>query len=289
LPEAQTEHIDAYLKAGNPVVAMRTATHGFAPPPDIHDDVLGYLREEAAAARAGEAAPPLPSIAAEQWGRFGHYGDGYFGPQTAWRDGFGRLVAGERWVAHHGCHKHESTLGLLALGASGHPILRGLADGDIWGPRDVYTVRLPLPGDSFPLGMGQVMERRGAYDETDARYGMRASDGLPSAGKNDPMMPVAWTESYQVPGERTGRVFATTMGTSTDLLSAGVRRLILNGIYWALGMDDQIPADGIAAELVGPFDPTGYNNHPPEYWRERQLRPSDFVWTDQCQSSRKQV
>jgi hypothetical protein len=133
------------------------------------------------------------------------------------------------------------------------------------------------------------MERRGAYDETDARYGMRASDGLPAAGKNDPMMPVAWTESYQVPGERTGRVFATTMGTSTDLLSAGVRRLILNGIYWALGMDDQIPADGIAAELVGPFDPTGYNNHPPEYWRERQLRPSDFVWTDQCQSSRKQV
>ena len=56
---SQTEHIDAYLKAGNPVVAMRTATHGFAPPPDIHDDVLGYLREEAAAARAGEAAPPV--------------------------------------------------------------------------------------------------------------------------------------------------------------------------------------------------------------------------------------
>jgi hypothetical protein len=276
LPDAQMEHIGKYLQAGKPVVALRTATHGFAPPQGIHDDVLGYLRQESVAARAGDPSPTPPSLTTEQWGRFGHYGDGYFGPQTAWRDGFGRLVVGERWVAHHGHHKHESTLGLLAPGTAGHPILRGLADGDIWGPSDVYAVRLPLPGDSVPLVMGQVMERRGAYDETDAFYGMRPSDGPPVAGKNEPMMPVAWTKSYELPGGHLGRVFATTMGSSTDLVSAGVRRLILNGVYWALGMGDQIPAEGVAAELVGPFEPTGFNNHPPEYWLERQLRPSDF-------------
>ena len=39
-----------------------------------------------------------------------------------------------------------------------HPILRGIKDGDIWGPTDVYGVRLPLPGDSKPLVLGQVLE-----------------------------------------------------------------------------------------------------------------------------------
>jgi len=40
---------------------------------------------------------------------------------------------------------------LIAKGMEGHPIVRGIKDGDIWGPTDVYGVRLPLPGDSQPL------------------------------------------------------------------------------------------------------------------------------------------
>jgi len=47
---------------------------------------------------------------------------------------------------------------VIAPGQREHPILRGIADGDIWGPTDVYKVRLPLPGDSQALILGQVLE-----------------------------------------------------------------------------------------------------------------------------------
>jgi hypothetical protein len=163
-------------------------------------------------------------------------------------------VLGETWISHHGHHKHESTLGLIAPGAADHPILRGIKDGDIWGPTDVYGVRLPLPGDSQPLVLGQVLT------------GMEP-DSLPVEGvqkgaknkvaKNDPMMPVAWVKSYSIDGGPTGRVFTTTMGSSNDLESEGVRRLLVNACYWAVGLENEI-SGGSDVGIVGDFKPTMY-------------------------------
>ena len=272
LPDDQMAPIDRFLQAGKPVIGLRTATHAFAPPKDIHPAVSAYLRQYRKAENPDSV--PLPDIPEAAWGAYGHYGDGYTGPQSAWRDGFGRLVVGERWYAHHGRHKHEATKGVIAPEAAEHPILRGV--GYIWGPSDVYTVRLPLPGDSTPLVYGQVVARKGEYDEGDAMYGMRPDDGPPVAEKNNPMMPVAWTKSYRLPEGRQGRVFATTMGASTDILSDGVRRMIVNGVYWALGMEERIPEDGTDATIVGDYNPTRYNNHPPEYWIDRAVKPAHF-------------
>ena len=67
-------------------------------------------------------------------------------------------MLGETWINHHGHHGKQSTRGIIAPGAQEHPILRGIKDGDIWGPTDVYRVRLPLPGDSKPLVLGQVLK-----------------------------------------------------------------------------------------------------------------------------------
>ncbi len=268
LPDEQMRHIDSYLRAGKPLVAMRTATHGFAPPEEIHDQVMANARKK---------PEERPQFTEEQWGTYGHYGDAYFGPKPEWQGGFGSLVVGERWVAHHGHHKHESTLGILASGVADHPILRGIKDGDIWGPSDVYTVGLLLPGDSKPLVLGQVMKRKGEYVEDDPFYGMRPDDGPPVDEKNNPMMPVAWTKSYQLPGGETGRVFVTTMGASTDLVSEGTRRLIVNGVYWALGIADQIPEAGSKVDLVGTYEPRQYFIHDGDYWVERQLRPAHFL------------
>ncbi len=272
LPDDQMAPIDRFLQAGKPVVGLRTATHAFAPPKDVHPAVSAYLRQYRRAEDPDSLS--LPDIPEADWGAYGHYGDGYTGPQSAWRDGFGRLVIGERWYAHHGRHKHEATKGVIAPGAAEHPILRGV--GDIWGPSDVYTVRLPLPGDAQPLVYGQVVARKGEYDESDTMYGMRPDDGPPVAEKNNPMMPVAWTKSYQLPGGKPGRVFATTMGASTDIVSDGTRRMIVNGVYWALGMEGRIPAGGADADIVGEYNPTRYNNHPPEYWIDRAVKPADF-------------
>ena len=72
------------------------------------------------------------------------------------------------------------------------------------------------------------------------------------------MMPVAWTKSYQVPGGEKGRVFTTTMGSASDLVSEGTRRMLANGVYWALGMEDKIPMSGTKVDVVGEFKPRFY-------------------------------
>ncbi len=274
LPDEQMAPIDRYLMAGRPVIALRTATHAFKMQEDLHKQVFAYLRELGRAEDPDTVEPP--AIAEDAWGLYDHYGDGYIGPRQEWRDGFGRLVVGERWIAHHGHHKHESARGVIAPDAADHPILRGVNPDGIWSAADVYTVRLPLPGDSMPLVHGKVMARSGEYDEDDAHYGMRPSDSEPVEGKNDPMMPVAWTKTYQLPGGEEGRTFSTTLGTSTDLLQDGVRQMLVNAVFWALGEEDTIPSDGLASELVGEFHPTRFNNHPPDYWTQRAARPADF-------------
>ena len=274
LPDEQMAPIDRYLKAGKPVFAIRTATHAFKMGEDIHAKVFAYLR---AVRRADDPATvEAPEIPADAWGPYDHYGDGYMGPEEAWRGGFGRLVVGERWIAHHGRHKHESARGVIVPGAESHPVLRGVDPDAIWSAADVYTVRLPLPGDSVPLVLGEVMARDGEYDEEDPRYGMRPSDSEPVAEKNDPKMPVVWTKTYQLPGGTAGRVFSTTLGTSTDLLEQGVRQLFVNAVFWALGEEHRIPAEGMASDLVGEFHPTRFNLHPSEYWVERAARPADY-------------
>ena len=274
LPDEQMEPIDRFFKAGKPVIALRTATHAFKMQEEIHKQVFAYLRE---ARRADDpASVEMPAIPADAWGQYDHYGDGYIGPAEDWRDGFGRLVVGERWIAHHGHHKHESARGVISSGSESHPILRGVNPDGIWSASDVYTVRLPLPGDSMPLVHGKVMARAGEYDEGDALYGMRPSDDQAVEEKNDPTMPVAWTKTYQLPGATAGRAFSTTLGTSTDLLEDGVRQMLVNAVFWALGEEDGIPEDGAASDLVGDFNPTRFNNHPPEYWLQRAVKPADF-------------
>jgi type 1 glutamine amidotransferase len=66
------------------------------------------------------------------------------------------------------------------------------------------------------------------------------------------MMPIAWTKTY-----RNARVFTTTMGASQDLLNEGLRRMIVNACYWALGMEARIPAKS-NVDLVGDYRPTSF-------------------------------
>lgn len=276
LPDEQMRWIDEYLLAGRPVIGLRTATHAFRAP----DRVVEALDRHRAAVRAatedGREAPSEPVFEDDDWGRFGHYGEGYSGPRREWEGGFGRAVLGERWIAHHGHHKHESTRGIIAPGAAEHPIVRGLGPADVWGPTDVYRVRLPLPGDAQPLVLGEVVQRTGAYDEDDPFFGMRPEDGPPAADKNDPMMPVAWWKTYQVPGGSSGTAFTTTLGASTDLASAGVRRLLVNAVYWSLGLAGEIPPGGTTVDLVGEFEPTQYGFRTNAHHLERALRPADL-------------
>jgi type 1 glutamine amidotransferase len=248
LPDDQMHNIDAFLKAGKPVVGIRTATHAF----NFEGDSLSS---------------------------FTQYGNGHSGDKPEWTDGFGRLVLGEKWIAHHGDHKHQSTRGIIAEGAKTNPITNGLDNVDIWGSTDVYGVRLPLPGDSQVVVLGQVTDRAGEYDEADIFYGMKPSD-MEIADKNeegvllnDPMMPIAWTKTYQLPTGKPGRAFTSTIGSSSDLLSEGVRRLLVNGMFWAMDLPVPEKAD---VEIVGDYHPSAYGFKTDAYWHEKRLKVADL-------------
>ncbi len=240
LPDEQMVPIDNYLKRGGPVVGLRTATHAF----NIKDKTS----------------------------KWAHYSNGYNGEKKEWRDGFGRMVLGEKWISHHGKHKDESARGVVADEAKGRPIARGLSKSDIWGPSDVYGIRLNKLPDTFkPVVMGMVVKRPGKRDDKDALYGMRPTDKEINKTKSDPAMPIAWTKMYKHPEGKQGRAF-NTMGAATDIISEGTRKMIFNGMYWALGMGEQIPENGTDVKLVGTFDPTpfGFGTF------RKNLKVSDF-------------
>ncbi|MBX3435958.1 MAG: hypothetical protein KF861_00485, partial [Planctomycetaceae bacterium] len=107
-------------------------------------------------------------------------------------------------------------------------------------------------------------------------FGLRPTDVRPVEGeKNDPMMPIAWTKTYQAPGGQPGMSFTTTMGSSTDLENPAVRRLLVNAVYWLLKMNDQIPVDGTNVDIVGEFAPTAYEFRPDEYWTKRKMKVAE--------------
>lgn len=212
LPDEQMKHVVDYVESGRPIVGLRTATHAFS-----------YQRN-----------PESP---------YAHWSF----RSESWPGGFGQQVLGDTWISHHGRHGRESTRGVVAPAAAGHPILRGV--DDVWGPTDVYGLR-NLGDDANVLLLGAVLA------------GMTPDDPPASGPKNDPMVPIAWTRSYTGAGGKAARVFTTTMGSSTDFESEGLRRLLVNAVYWGLGMEDRIP-ERSDARVVGEYEPTdfGFGSH----------------------------
>ncbi len=220
LPDEQMKHIVDYVESGRPIFGLRTATHAF------------QLKSS-------------PTYAGYSWNQ----PDG----------GFGRRVLGETWINHHGQHGRQSTRGVIAGDDvphhAKHPILKGIGDGDLWSPTDVYKVRLPLPGDSETLVYGQVLS------------GMRPTDSPVEGAVNNPLMPVVWTRHYQK-----ARIVTTTMGTSEDLLLPGMRRLFVNACYWALGEERRIRASS-NVDLVGTYKPLPFKAG----GHAKGLRPADVL------------
>lgn len=207
LPDEQMKHIDDYLHSEKPLIGMRTATHGFQ---------------------------------MKQSETYKHYSNNAPG------GGFGRKYLGEKWVAHHGGHGSESTRGIVSPMGDRHVINRGIRGKSVWGPTDVYRVRLPMPESCKTIFFGMVLD------------GMEQdSDGLANE-KNNPMMPVAWIQEHDAGEGMPVRTFATTMGAATDLVAEGTRRMMVNSVYWTLGMESDVPSGGTDVRIVGTFEPTQF-------------------------------
>ena len=146
-------------------------------------------------------------------------------PHASLNDGFGRDLFGQKWITHHG--NKSTTAVTVNAEQAGHPILRGVAPfpARSW----LYHV-MPLNGPATILLEGESLNSQQAA----------------KAAQYPPHQPVAWTREH-----KGARVFFTTLGHPEDFAQASMRRLVVNGILWALGRD--IPAGGAEATPVTPY------------------------------------
>jgi hypothetical protein len=210
LPDEQMKHVVDYVESGKPVVGLRTATHAFQ----------------------------LASTS--KYAKYTH-------TSKKWDGGFGRQVLGETWITHLVPNGKGWTRGIIVKEQTSHPILRGINDGDIWGPTGVYGIILPMRETCTALVLGQAITGS-------------VITNPPLPGKyNNPMMPIAWTNTFKAPNGKTARTFTTTMGASQDFASEGLRRLLINASYWTLGMEEKIK-DRSVVDIVAPYNPTQYRS-----------------------------
>jgi len=161
---------------------------------------------------------------------------------------FGKNTLGEKWVSHWGKHKSEATRGVIEAPNFNHPLLRGVVD--IFGDSDVYEAN--PPADATILLRGQVLS---GMTPNSAPATREKSPGRPI---NDPMMPIAWTREVKTTAGKSQKVLCSTMGAATDLASEGLRRLVVNGVFWAAGLE--VPASA-EVNTVGDFVPSNYSTN----------------------------
>ena len=178
--------------------------------------------------------------------------------------GFGKRVLGETWLTHWGRHKREATRGVIEPSQKGHPLLRGITE--LFGDTDVYEAY--PPPDATVLVRGLVLESLSPRSNPATYKKVRASDKQ-EQGVNDPPMPVVWTRLHKNGSGTTNRVLVSTLGSATDFEDEGLRRLIVNGVYWGLELD--VPARADVA-YVDEYRPSFYGF---DGFR-RGLRAADF-------------
>ncbi len=124
---------------------------------------------------------------------------------------FGQDVFGARYLGDHG--PKSTTHAWAVPGKASHPILQGIYASEkypVHCSSSLYSVS-KLASDCEVLMMGKPIN--------------------PSRGGQE-VQPVAWTRTY-----KGGRVFFTTLGLPGDFEDDTVRRLMINAVKWAAGMD----------------------------------------------------
>lgn len=178
---------------------------------------------------------------------------------------FGRDVLGEGWVSHWGPNRQGATLSVVEAAHARHPILRGV--GPILADSGVYETH-PV-ADATILLRGQVLSGMNASDPPATYSKVRTSDGVEQP-VNQPMMPVAWCRERAREGGKPQRIVCTTLGAASDLADEDLRRLVVNSVYWSLGLFVPGRAD---ARVVDPYSPTPYRFG----GYRRGVRPADHA------------
>ncbi|MFT5473267.1 MAG: hypothetical protein ACI9OU_002811 [Candidatus Promineifilaceae bacterium] len=170
-------------------------------------------------------------------GDFEKYNYNYKGEDYA--KGFGRQILGETWAGHYGQnHKCSTRLDIIPEQAK-HPVLIGVEN--MHAKAGAYDAA-PMP-NSVILANNQVLKTMA-----------QGAEDLP--GK--PPRPAVWVRTYKSKSGTEGRVFCSTQGASEDIVNDGVRRCIINGVFWCMGMESDIKPD-MNIDFVGPYKPRTFS------------------------------
>ena len=169
--------------------------------------------------------------------------------------GYSVDLFGASWKGHYGDHGKESTRGLRAGMNESHPILNGVHD--VWGPTDVYRIT-KLPADATVYLYGQVLT------------GMNPTDP-PNLNKS--VMPMVWTREIKRDSGKVSRVVMSTIGAAPDMENEDLRRLHVNCIYWALGLESAIPQNADVSYVGGDWKASRFGGAV----FKKGLMPKDFA------------
>ena len=153
--------------------------------------------------------------------------------------GFGHQILGNTWVGHYGRNHKQATRIQIIPKNKDHIILTGVGNN----AHTIAGAYTGIPDETFTV-----------LTESQPLNGMKK--GSP-ADKTKKPSPSTWTRHYISKSGKKARVFHSTQGASQDFLDADYRRLVINGTYWALGLEKEIKADS-KVDLVGPYKPTTF-------------------------------
>lgn len=176
---------------------------------------------------------------------------------AGYENGFGHQILGNTWVGHYGTNHKQGTRITTVPEQRGNVILTGVGETAFCHAGAYVGKAAP---DFTVLTTSQPLVSMEPNAEPDTKK---------------PPMPSTWTRLYTAKDGSKHRVFHSTQGASEDILDANYRRLIINGILWAAGMEKAIKAD-LNIAFVGPYKPGTFNFD----GHARQVKPSDLAGFD---------
>jgi type 1 glutamine amidotransferase len=176
---------------------------------------------------------------------------------AGYENGFGHQILGNTWVGHYGTNHKQGTRIETIPDQRGHVVLTGVG------------------ATAFCHAGGYVGKPGPDFTVLTTSQPLVSMDPNAAADPEKPPMPSTWTRGYKSADGTMHRVFHSTQGASEDILDENYRRLILNGILWAAGMENEIKP-GLDISLVGPYRPNTFNFG----GEAKQVKPSDLAGWD---------
>ena len=171
-----------------------------------------------------------------------------------YENGFGHQILGNTWVGHYGTNHKQGTRILTIPEQRGHVILTGV-------------------GETAFCHAGAYVGKAGPdFTVLTNSQPLVSMDPASAPDPEKPPMPSTWTRHYAAKDGMKHRVFHSTQGASQDILDDNYRRMIVNGVLWAVGLEKEIKAD-LDISFVGPYHPNKFNFK----GEAKNVKPSDLA------------